>query len=429
MDKSILIELLRKFSQKEMKEFGEYVSSPFFNKNHSVIKLYKYLRKQYPDFESRKLNKEYVYGKIFPKAVYNDGFMRTIMFNLANLAEDFLTFQRFKLYYFTEKKFLLYELNERELDRLFEKNMKIISKKLTDEQIKDADYYYNMYNIEYENLYYLGRTNLDKIESIVKKSDVENMFNHLTYFYLIHAMTHYTYFLNIMELYRFSFKTDVFEDILKILRAGSYLEVPAVSLSYNVLMLFLNEDDESHFYKTKVLLEKHEDEFNRYQINNAYLNLKNYCKRMILKGRENFLKELFEIYKIDIGKKTYTMLNDMSFRYYTDVVETALKLKEYSWVKEFIEKYMPSLTADSRENTYLYSLALYEFAMKNFEKSLELLSVVKYNDVYHKLKYRSLLLMLCYELDYGDLLLSHLDSFNHFLLNDTLISNERKIYY
>lgn len=429
MNKSTLIDLLRKFSHKELKEFGEYVSSPFFNKNHSVIKLYDYLRKQYPDFNVRKLKKEYVYGKIFPKAVYNDGFMRTIMFNLANLAEDFLTFKRVKLYYFTEKKFLLYELNERELDRLFEKNMKIISKKLTDEQIKDADYYYNMYNIEYENLYYLGRTNLDKIESIVKKSDVEDMFNHLTYFYLIHAMTHYTYFLNIMELYRFSFKTDVFEDILKILRADSYLEVPAVSLSYNVLMLFLSEDDDSHFYKTKELLEKHKDEFNRDQINNAYLNLKNYCKRMILKGRENFLKELFKIYKIDIGNKTYMTLNDMSFRYYTDVVETALKLKEYSWVKEFIEKYRSSLTADSRENTYLYALALYEFAVKNFEKSLELLSTVKYNDVYHKLKYRSLMLMLCYELDYVELLLSHLDSFNHFLLNDNLISNERKIYY
>lgn len=37
--------------------------------------------------------------------------------------------------------------------------------------------------------------------------------------------------------------------------------------------------------------------------------------------------------------------------------------------------------------------------------------------------------MLCYELDYVELLLSHLDSFNHFLLNDNLISNERKIYY
>ena len=119
----------------------------------------------------------------------------------------------------------------------------------------------------------------------------------------------------------------------------------------------------------------------------------------------------------------------MSFRYYTDVIETALKLDENRWAKEFIEKYKSVLIPEERENTYMYSLALYEFAEKNFEKSLELLSRVKYNDVYHKLKYRSLLLMLYYELDYDDLLLSHLDSFNHFLSNDTLISDDRKIYY
>jgi hypothetical protein len=150
---------------------------------------------------------------------------------------------------------------------------------------------------------------------------------------------------------------------------------------------------------------------------------------MIVKGRKDFLKELFEIYKLDLNKRTYSMLNDMSFRYYTDVVETGLKLKEYGWVKEFIEKYKPALSPDARDNTYSYSLALYEFAMKNFEKSLGLLSKVKYNDVYHKMKYRNILLMLYYELNYSDLFLSHLDSFNHFILNDNLISDERKLYY
>jgi len=429
MNKSILIELLSKFNPKEIREFGEFVHSPFFNKNEGVTKLYDYLKSQYPGFDETCIEKKYIYAKIFPNVEYNDGFMRTLMFNLCSLAENYLSYIRYKSDYFVDKKNLLFELNNRELDRMFLKNLKAVSKKLADEPVKDADYYYNFYSIEYEHLYYLGRTNLDKIEKIVPKSNVGDMFNHITYFYLIHAMNHYTYFLNVMELYRFSFKTDLFEDIIKILKAERYQDVPAVGLSYNLLMLFLNEEDSSHFYKTKELLEQHEDEFNRYQINNAVMNLRNYCKRMILKGRENFRKELFEFYKIDIKKGTYPLLNDMSFRYYTDVVETGLILKEYSFVKEFIEKYITALTHDSRDNTHSYSLALYEFAMKNFEKSLELLSIVKYNDVYHKLKYRSLLLMLYYELDYDDLLISHLDSFNHFLLNDKLISDDRKLYY
>ena len=429
MYKSQLIELLGKLSSKEVKEFGEFVLSPFFNKNEGVAKLYDYLRKQYPDFKEKCVEKKYVYAKIFPGAQYNDGFMRTLMFNLRALAENYLSYQRFKSEYFVDKRYLLCELNDRALNRLFIKNMKTVSKKLKDESLRDAEYFYNMYNIEYENLFFLGRTNLDRIEKIVKNSDAEDMFNHLTCSYLISSMNHYIYFLNVMQLYHFSFKTDVFDDILKLLKTNGMLDVPAVKLAYNLLMLFLDEDNETYFYETIELLEKHEKEFHILHLNNAYMNLRNYCKRMILKGKEKFLKELFEVYKIDIRKRTYTLLKYMSFRYYTDVVETALRLKEYSWVKDFIDKYKTALTPDDRENTYVYSLALFEFAMKNFEMSLELLSKVKYYDVYHKLKYRSLLLMLYFELDYGDLLLAHLDSFNHFLLNDTMISDDRKIYY
>ena len=429
MNNSILIELLGKLTTKELKEFGEYIRSPFFNKNESVIKLFDYLRKQYPQFAEEKIQKEIVYNTIFPSIEFNDGFIRTLMFELASLAEDFLSYIRYKSFYFVDKQFLLYELNNRQLDRLFEKNMKIVSRKLEELEIKDTDYFYNKYTIDYENFFYLGRTKLDKTEKIVKESDVEDMFNNLTYFYLINTMKLYMYSLNVMELYNFKFNTEMMEEAIKALKAEQYTEIPIVSISYNVLMLFIKENDTSYFYKTKELVKKYENKLDEGQLHNTFMNLHNYCKRMIRKGRTEFWNEVFDLYNIEIKKKLYPLHNEMSFRYYTNVVETALKLKKYQWTKDFIEKYKSELSPGTRENTYIYSLALYEFEMKNFVKSLEILSRVKYNDVYHKLKYRSLLLMLYYELGYGDMFFSHLDSYTHFLLNDSLISNDRKKYY
>lgn len=429
MQKSILIEILSKLSSKELKEFGEYVRSPFFNKNESVIKLFDYLRKQYPDFAEDKVQKNFIYNKIFPSIEYNDGFIRTLMFELTALAENYLSYTDYKHSYFIDKQFLLYELNNRQLDRLFEKNMKIVSKKLNELEIKDTDYFYNKYTIDYENFFYLGRTKLDKTEKIVKKSDVEDMFNNLTYFYLMNTMKLYMYSLNVMELYNFRFNTGMMEDAIKALKAGQYVDIPMVSISYHVLMLFLKENDTSYFYKTKELVQKFENKLDEGQLHNTYTNLHNYCRRMIRKGRTEFLGEVFDLYNIEIKKKLYPLHNEMSFRFYTNVVETALRLKKYQWAKEFIEKYKNELPPANMENSYNYTLALYEFETKNFVKSLEILSKVKYNDVFHKIKYRCLLLMLYYELDYGDMLFSHMDAFNHFLINDTLISYNRKKYY
>jgi hypothetical protein len=429
MNKSVLIELLSRFTPKEIKEFDEFIKSPFFNKNQSVINLFEYLRKQYPAFDKECIEKKTVYANIFPGVDYNDGFMRTLMFNLGSLAEDYISYTYYKNNYYTEKSFLLHELNNRELNRLFERNYKAVSKQLNDEQIKDADYYFNKYNIEFENLYYLHRINPDKIEKIVVQSDVEEVFDNLTNYYLIQSMDHYIYFLNIMELYRFRFNTDELEKIVKILKTEKYKDIPTIEIYYNVLMLFLKEEDTSYFHKILELLKKNENVLHKSQLHHTYLNLKNYCRRRIQKEDNRFIKELFKIYQIELNKKIYPMQNEMSFRYYTGVIETALKLKEYKWTKDFIEKYKCELGEDSRENAYLYGLALYEFAMKNYEQSLEPLSKVRYNDVYHKLKYRSLLVMLFYELDYTELLLSHIDSFNHFLLNDKLITAERKEHY
>ena len=130
MKKSSLIELLSKFSQKEFKEFGEFVHSSFFNKNQSVNKLYDYLRKVYPDFEYDLLQKQYVYDILFPNVEYNDGFMRTIIFNLYSLAEEYLSYIRYKRYPFIVKRNLLYELNERKLDKQIERKLKEIKKEL-----------------------------------------------------------------------------------------------------------------------------------------------------------------------------------------------------------------------------------------------------------------------------------------------------------
>ena len=429
MYKSTLIEYLRKFTAKEIREFGEFVHSPFFNKNESVIKLFEYLRKQYPVFDERKLEKEYVYGKIFPNVEYSDGFMRTLMFDLSALAESYLAYTRYKESHFTEKKFLLYELNERELDNLIKRKMKEILKGFEGIRVRDADYYYDKFMIEYEYFYYLNRINLDKIEKFINRTYVEDMFNDLTYFYLFYAIKHYIYFLTTRSMYSIDIKTELLEDIVKSLKPQYLQEVPAISLYYDILMLLVKEDETSYFYKVKKKVVEFEDRLNRYEITGAYINLENYCKRMIRKGKTDFVRELFEIYKVYLEKKVYSLQNEMSAKFYRGVVDTALKLKEFEWTKEFIEKYKRELTSDSRENTYYYSLALYEFALKNFEKSLELLSKVKYTEIYHKTELRCLITALYYELNAEDSLLSHIDSFRHFLTNDKLIPAERKQYY
>lgn len=428
MKKSILIELLQKFSSKEMKEFEEFVHSPFFNKNQSVVSFFDYLRKQYPAFDDSAVGKKAIYSKIFPGIEYNDGFMRMLMFNLAGLAEHYLAFTGFRESLFAEERSLLHKLNEKDCDRLIERKMKEISKKLENTSIRNTDYFYSKFMIEYEYFYYQNRVNLDKIEKVINRPEVEKMFNNITDFYFLQAIKHYVFYLNRQNLYHIDFKPEFLEDMFKIIDPKYLHRNPIVSLYYNVLMLYLKGDDYSNYYNAKEKVLESENMINKHDLIWIYTNLQDYCKKMINKGNNKFLRELFNIYKIKIEKKIYAW-EEMPAKFYIGVADTALKLKEFDWALEFMEKYKSELALKIKDNIYFYSLALYEFSRKNFESSLELLSKVKYTEIYQKADVRCLTAKLYYELEMDDLLITHIDSFRHFLMNDKLIAQEKKKDY
>ncbi|MEO8210707.1 MAG: hypothetical protein ABI840_09095, partial [bacterium] len=58
MHTNTLIDLLKTFSAKELKEFSEFLRSPFFNKRNAVVNLYNVLIRSHPDYEKESISKE-----------------------------------------------------------------------------------------------------------------------------------------------------------------------------------------------------------------------------------------------------------------------------------------------------------------------------------------------------------------------------------
>ena len=177
MNKSNLFKIISTFSPKEIKEFGDFVQSPFFNKNESTIRLYEYIRKEYPDFDNKKMNKELIYKSLFPGAEYNDGFMRTIIFNLSTLAEEFLTYVNFRKDKARYGVLMLEELNTRKLDKLLLKHFKGVEAEVDDIEDKSRDYFYYKYMIErimysYQNWSRFRNKNLKDYEDRSIKNEI-----------------------------------------------------------------------------------------------------------------------------------------------------------------------------------------------------------------------------------------------------------------
>lgn len=429
MIKSSLIAAIKTFSQKEIKEFGEFVNSPFFNKNANVIKLYEIIRKTYPDFEPSRLEKEKVFKKIFPSNPYKDSTMRLLMYYLFEVVEKFLAYSRFTSNGYIFKDNLLNELFERKLYKDFEKNIEVVLNEINNQDIRDAAHYKNKYIFAEHKLSYLAELYLGKYEKYLNTENIRHFSDNITYYYLISVLKYYAITLNTTYLYNVKFDTSVFENIFRNFNVEQFREVPLIIIYYKVIMLFIMPEDEQNFYDLKDLIREHEKKIDKNTISDLYINLENYCHRKVRSGNLKFQRESQDIYILELQSGVYLIHGSMPNSFFTSCVVGGCRLKEFEWVEKFIEKYSRELEESSRDSFYNYGLSYLNNDLANYEKALEYLAKVKFDEQYLKMDVRLLQCMIYYNLVWNLPLQSLLDTFKKTIQNNKYITEGRKLLY
>ena len=427
MIKSSLLEILKTFSLKEYREFGDYVISPYFNKNEAVMKLYDYIRLYFNDIGTEKFEKEKVFSEIFPNVEYNDGFMRTIMFNLTQLAEDFLAYNNYKTHGINEQLHLIKELNSRNLDKQVLKNLNAASEKVNKYDHEDELYFLDMFLIEKEKNILYDRTKKLLNKKDITEHDLTKESGNLIRFFLIHILKRYRYLLNRETVMNMKYTPEFLEEILEYIAKNhdKYSNLPSLTGLVSQVQLLRTENDE-HFFKCKSLYMDLGNSIGRGERYNGLVLISGYCTTQHYKGRADLLKEYFEIQKFRVMHDIVKMhKNDfVTTVYYTGVITASVLLNEIEWGEMFIVKYKNELHPDSRESAYNYAMARIREKQQRYEESMDYLKNVKLENVYYKVNVKSLMSKLYYSLGHINQLTDQLDSYRKFLKNDELINDD-----
>ncbi len=437
MKNSNLVQILSTFDPREIKEFGEFVSSGFFNKNESVVKLYEYLRKYHPVFEEDKISKERIHGKIFPGAKYSDGFMRKIIFNLSNLAESYLTYKKSIESPVESGINLLSELNKRKLDKLFTKHFSEVKKEVETSEEKDHVYYRRKYQLETiwmnytDNIRY--KVDLHDKKEYHNERIIEKL-NHFTNYYLMYSLD--TYRTLIYQGYqdRFEYKDEFIDNIISYLLtqlnepAGTnhrvYIDNLIIKVYLYEIMLMKNKSGsgglaEDTFYKQlKNILENeaaslpHDSRFSLYNI------LLQHCAGRIMRGYSEYRSERFELDKIALSQEIYMSKIETDFPppAFASIVRDASEMKEFKWAASFIESFRKRLEPVNYETVLNLSYALLHFNKNEFEKTLTYLNNIKPVKRWEfKFAVKEITLQVFYELSMFTQAHYLADSFRHFI--------------
>ncbi len=427
MERSNLIELLKTFSPAEIKDFKEFLKSSYFNKRQAVANLFDVLTSYHPDYS---FSRENIFAKMFPGTKYNDNTLRVLSHYLTELALKFLVFARINDDKLEYSILLQSILGERKQYKLLDKEIAKSEILLESSDFEAELYFSNKYRLENEKIYQMFASNYALYDKIVSRPAWENVSRDLDVFYMVKTMIMYLNTITYGNLYNRKVQSEKFDQVLERIEIRDYENIPVVMMYYYLIRMMKDETDESSFYKVKELLKKNKSKINKYDRTGAYVNLSSYCRMKVQKGVKRFEKESFELFKEEIGEKTY-LLNDgtMSPVFFRNAVASGLQVKEFSWVQIFIRKFKSELGKRYRENYRLLCSALYEFHTGNFDAAIELNSKIVYDELYMKLNSKTLQMQLLYESGGYESLSAALESFRHFLSNNKLIPEMKKLQH
>lgn len=424
MQKLSLITTLKSFSHKEIIQFGDFVHSPFFNKNQAAMKLFDYIKKYYPDFNSPKLDKEVVYKELFGETEYSEGFMKTIVHILTELSEKFLLQISLNRKPVVEKLMICDEMNNRKLEKQLSKLLKETEKEI--EKVKQTDVsLFHLYQYQYLSIRidYLEWTKFkNKNFRDYESEQYSQILDSLAIHFFSKTLSIYRAVLARRDQWHVEFDEKLTDFVINYLLNEGKEFTKELKLKMHLYEIMLHrEKSDEYFYLLKEILIGDNNEItrnNRFTLNTI---LQQYCIKRMGEGANNFLQERFELYNVSLEKKFYRLDSQIYFDQllFGNISLVAIKLNKFDWAENFIYKYGTELPPENGDIILAYSKSRLNFAKKNYSVALdELNSLNTLLNVPLKIAIRNLLLMIYFELGYLELAEDLFESYKKFLMKN-----------
>lgn len=441
MLKTSLLEILKTFSSNEFKKFDDFVNSPYFNKKTPVINLWKETKKYAPGFTSENLDRKLIYSKLFPLKEFNYGVMKNLIFDLTRLAENFTVIESFQEDEMEKKLKLLYSLENRELTELYLSKFETIEKTSLDMSFK--------YNIVREDYYlWMWKLSMDKwnfdnqfIHSKNFEKHINNSSDYFLAFIFIKSFIMYHNIggdrfifnslneLNSMEIFlNETSSKGIIEKLISSIKP-ELKEVSEVLNVYYKMYLSVSENSSlGNYFDFKNSLIKNSGLFSKNDLSALFITLSNCLGRNNFK-EINHSEESLEIYEFRIENdllitKEGQLWDQEVIRY----ISMAGNMERIDLLEKFMDNMKNRIREDSKESLMNFAIASIHLIKKEYDKSLETASSIKYDLFTMKFYIKNLQLRIYYELNEYEPFSLSLDSYKHFLSRNKNVSDKMKSY-
>ncbi|MBS1513793.1 MAG: hypothetical protein JSS63_02100 [Bacteroidetes bacterium] len=426
-----IVSILKTFDKADIKNFKKFLISPYFSTGRDLTKYFDCIIKQHPEFEigKEKLLKKY-FGKLDDKDGKQSKILRAINSDFSKALDEYVTISsvRSKNFY---SKYLqiqgyysrgLHELGEKRVEEVFEEEESAsvsYTKKLQLILLKS-------FSINFKHLTHKNNEIYGEIES---QSEILLSFLFSFFLDMLNSLSVNAVNYNIqrkteqLSLLLNNINLDVFLQNLRL----DYPNYKKIKLDIVLISSILeNKNFENMYLKLNELYYDVFDSLDLTTKMHYFTYILNHYSRNT--GKEHILVK-FEFVKFAIRERLFS---SGSLKYirpfpYKVFMLSGLYAGEIEWSEKFIEEYLEKLDPEIKENMRLYSYAFLYHYKADYLKSIDFISLFKFESEVFTYDMKLMLLKNYYELSktsgaYFESLNYSLDAFSHYLKDNKKVS-------
>ncbi len=424
MQNTKIFKLLSNFSHQERQRFLDFLNSIYFNQNDDLVLCFAALLPSLQKTKPISQTDLEVWKKIYPNKKFDKARYHRVCSDLLKEAERFLAYFKFAQNKSLQNIFTLQNLNEKRAMAQLPYYLNYAKQFNEKSKIKDGEFYYHQFLIA-DQRYMFDVNNSNRTDN---KALIE-LINNIDVYYLIIKLQAFCAALHYQNVSNLDVELLFMDEILIHLKKKSYKEIPVINIYYHILLTQLEKENEQHFQNLKSLLLKNIHLFPQSLAREMYAHAIQYCIKKINAGEVIYLTEVFLLYQQTLKLELIQTNGLLSPHDFKNIITVGLRTNNHKWVESFIHQYKEKLPADHQENAFTYSMARVYFFRNEFDKVLQLLQQVEYDDVFYLLDAKVTLIKTFYELKEFDSLSALLDSFKMLLRRKKVISNQQRIIY
>ena len=212
------------------------------------------------------------------------------------------------------------------------------------------------------------------------------------------------------------------------IKNSKYKDQPAITLYHSAMMMLSYPLESQHFVSFKANLDNNSQYFPDEELRSLYLFAINQCIRMINRGEIQYGRECLALYHTALEKGYFLLDGYLSRFTYNNVAAIAIKVGDFDWAEQFSNEYKSYLRADEKESSYHLNLAHVNYHKKNYEEALASLQIVDFSDHLFNLAAKTIQMKIYFETEEYNLLDSHLDAMQMYLLRKKVIGYHKNNY-